>query len=85
MTEGRLCQVQLLDDRKLELLVQPKLLSYELVDLVSSHFNLKEKEFFGLAFFSDNGQCKWLQMDRRVLDHDFVKKHGSIALNFLVR
>ncbi|XP_061840927.1 FERM domain-containing protein 4B isoform X3 [Nerophis lumbriciformis] len=85
MTEGRLCQVQLLDDRKLELLVQPKLLSYELLDLVSSHFNLKEKEFFGLAFFDDNGQCKWLQMDRRVLDHDFSKRQGSVALNFLVR
>ncbi|XP_035501284.1 FERM domain-containing protein 4B isoform X2 [Scophthalmus maximus] len=85
MTEGRLCQVQLLDDRKLELLVQPKLLSYELLDLVSSHFNLKEKEFFGLAFCDDNGQRKWLQMDRRVLEHDFSKKPGSIALNFLVR
>uniref|UniRef100_A0A672J5U7 FERM domain containing 4Bb n=1 Tax=Salarias fasciatus TaxID=181472 RepID=A0A672J5U7_SALFA len=85
MTEGKLCQVQLLDDRKLELLVQPKLLSYELLDLVSSHFNLKEKEFFGLAFFDDNGQCKWLQMDRRVLEHDFSKKAGVIALNFLVR
>uniref|UniRef100_A0A671U7I2 FERM domain containing 4B n=1 Tax=Sparus aurata TaxID=8175 RepID=A0A671U7I2_SPAAU len=85
MTEGRLCQVQLLDDRKLELLVQPKLLSYELLDLVSSHFNLKEKEFFGLAFCDDNGQRKWLQMDRRVLDHDFSKKSGPIALNFLVR
>ncbi|XP_068997440.1 FERM domain-containing protein 4B isoform X3 [Embiotoca jacksoni] len=85
MTEGRLCQVQLLDDRKLELLVQPKLLSYELLDLVSSHFNLKEKEFFGLAFFDDNGQCKWLQMDRRVLEHDFSKKPGAISLNFLVR
>ncbi|TMS16312.1 FERM domain-containing protein 4B [Larimichthys crocea] len=85
MTEGRLCQVQLLEDRKLELLVQPKLLSYELLDLVSSHFNLKEKEFFGLAFFDDNGQRKWLQMDRRVLEHDFSKKSGPIALNFLVR
>ncbi|CAJ1084744.1 FERM domain-containing protein 4B-like isoform X1 [Xyrichtys novacula] len=85
MTEGRLCQVLLLDDRKLELLVQPKLLSYELLDLVSSHFNLKEKEFFGLAFFDDNGQRKWLQMDRRVLEHDFSKKSGSIALSFLVR
>nr|XP_046253163.1 FERM domain-containing protein 4B-like isoform X3 [Scatophagus argus] len=85
MTEGRLCQVQLLDDRKLELLVQPKLLSYELLDLVSSHFNLKEKEFFGLAFFDDNGQRKWLQMDRRVLEHDFSKKSQPIALNFLVR
>ncbi|KAM8830432.1 FERM domain-containing protein 4B isoform 2-T3 [Synchiropus picturatus] len=85
MTEGRLCQVQLLDDRKLELLVQPKLLSYELLDLVSSHFNLKEKEFFGLAFCDDNGRRKWLQMDRRVLDHDFSKKSSSVALNFLVR
>ncbi|XP_054465118.1 FERM domain-containing protein 4B isoform X2 [Anoplopoma fimbria] len=85
MTEGRLCQVQLLEDRKLELLVQPKLLSYELLDLVSSHFNLKEKEFFGLAFFDDHGQRKWLQMDRRVLEHDFLKKSGPVALNFLVR
>uniref|UniRef100_A0A3B3VEU1 FERM domain containing 4B n=1 Tax=Poecilia latipinna TaxID=48699 RepID=A0A3B3VEU1_9TELE len=85
MSDGKLCQVQLLDDRKLELLVQPKLLSYELLDLVSSHFNLKEKEFFGLAFFDDNGQCKWLQMDRRVLEHDFSKKPGAISLNFLVR
>lgn len=32
---------------------QPKLLSYELLDLVSSHFNLKEKEFFGLTFLND--------------------------------
>ncbi|XP_068561320.1 FERM domain-containing protein 4B-like isoform X2 [Cebidichthys violaceus] len=85
MTEGRLCQVQLLEDRKLELLVQPKLLSYELLDLVSSHFNLKEKEFFGIAFFDDHGRRKWLQMDRRVLEHDFLKKSGPVALNFLVR
>lgn len=93
---------------------QPKLLSYELLDLVSSHFNLKEKEFFGLAFLNDqyvnhhrlrmcgcasgadvqvspcflllcSGQRKWLQMDRRVLDHDFSKKAVPVALGFLVR
>ncbi|XP_051961177.1 FERM domain-containing protein 4B [Xyrauchen texanus] len=85
MTEGRLCQVQLLDDRKLELLVQPKLLSCELLDLVSSHFNLKEKEYFGFTYVDDIGQCKWLQLDRRVLEHDFSKKSGPIALHFLVR
>uniref|UniRef100_A0A8C1UI11 FERM domain containing 4Bb n=1 Tax=Cyprinus carpio TaxID=7962 RepID=A0A8C1UI11_CYPCA len=85
MTEGRLCQVQLLDDRKLELLVQPKLLSRELLDLVSSHFNLKEKEYFGFTYVDDIGQCKWLQLDRRVLEHDFSKKSGPIALQFLVR
>ncbi|CAB1353564.1 unnamed protein product [Coregonus sp. 'balchen'] len=74
MTEGRLCQVHLLDDRKLDLLVQPKLLSRDLLDLVSSHFNLKEKD----------GQSKWLQLDRRVLDHDFTEKTGPLELKFLV-
>ncbi|XP_048878161.1 FERM domain-containing protein 4B isoform X2 [Brienomyrus brachyistius] len=85
MTEGRLCQVHLLDDRKLELMVQPKLLSRELLDLVSSHFNLKEKEYFGITYTGDTGQCKWLQLDRRVLDHDFSKRTGPISLKFLVR
>ncbi|XP_072553260.1 FERM domain-containing protein 4B isoform X2 [Salminus brasiliensis] len=85
MTEGRLCQVHLLDNRTLELLVQPKLLSRELLDLVSSHFNLKEKEYFGFTFTDETGHCKWLQLDRRVLEHDFSKKSGPIALNFLVR
>ncbi|XP_029550482.1 FERM domain-containing protein 4B isoform X2 [Salmo trutta] len=85
MTEGRLCQVHLLDDRKLELLVQPKLLSRDLLDLVSSHFNLKEKEYFGLFFIDDTGQSNWLQLDRRVLDHDFTKKTGPLELKFLVR
>nr|XP_015202753.1 PREDICTED: FERM domain-containing protein 4B isoform X2 [Lepisosteus oculatus] len=85
MTEGRLCQVHLLDERKLELLVQPKLLARELLDLVSSHFNLKEKEYFGITYIDDTGQCNWLQLDRRVLDHDFSKKPGPVALKFLVR
>lgn len=35
--------------------------------------------------FSSSGQCKWLQLDRRVLEHDFSKKSGPIALLFLVR
>ncbi|XP_030632989.1 FERM domain-containing protein 4B isoform X2 [Chanos chanos] len=85
MTEGRLCQVLLLDDRKLELLVQPKLLSRELLDLVASHFNLKEKEYFGIAFTDETGQNNWLHLDRRVLEHNFCKKSGPLELKFLVR
>ncbi|KAK2163133.1 hypothetical protein LSH36_85g07064 [Paralvinella palmiformis] len=50
MSEGRKTQVILLDDRRLDLLVQPKLYSTELLDIVASHFNLKEKEYFGLSF-----------------------------------
>ncbi|XP_026117218.1 FERM domain-containing protein 4B-like isoform X2 [Carassius auratus] len=85
MTEGRLCQVLLLNDRQLELLVQPKLLSRDLLDLVSSHFNLKEKEYFGISFIDEKGQANWLQLDRRVLDHDFSKKSGPLELKFQVR
>lgn len=32
---------------------QPKLLSRELLDLVASHFTLKEKDYFGLCFIDD--------------------------------
>ncbi|XP_059800295.1 FERM domain-containing protein 4B isoform X1 [Hypanus sabinus] len=85
MVEGRHCQVNLLDDRKLELLVQPKLLSRELLDLVASHFNLKEKEYFGITFIDDTGQSNWLQLDRRVLDHDLPKKTEPVALFFSVK
>ncbi|XP_067398356.1 FERM domain-containing protein 4B isoform X2 [Emydura macquarii macquarii] len=85
MTEGRHCQVQLLDDRKLELLVQPKLLSRELLDLVASHFNLKEKEYFGITFIDDTGQNVWLQLEHRVLGHDLPKKPGPVILYFAVR
>ncbi|XP_037535067.1 FERM domain-containing protein 4B [Nematolebias whitei] len=85
MTEGRLSQVLLLDGRKLELLVQPKLLSRELLDLVASHFNLKEKDYFGLCFKDNNGQNNWLQLERKVLDHDFSKTSGQLELKFLVR
>ncbi|XP_032505866.1 FERM domain-containing protein 4B isoform X2 [Phocoena sinus] len=85
MTEGRHCQVHLLDDRRLELLVQPKLLSRELLDLVASHFNLKEKEYFGITFTDDTGQQNWLQLDHRVLDHDLPKKPGPTVLYFSVR
>ncbi|KAM3914584.1 FERM domain-containing protein 4B isoform 1-T1 [Leptodactylus fuscus] len=85
MAEGRHCKVHLLDDRKLELLVQPKLLSRELLDLVASHFNLKEKEYFGISFLDDTGQFAWLQLEQRVLDHDLPKKSGPVTLYFVVR
>ncbi|KAG7454327.1 hypothetical protein MATL_G00258500 [Megalops atlanticus] len=85
MTEGRRCQVHLLDDRKLELLVQPKLMAKDLLDLVASHFNLKEKEYFGISYTDDTGHFSWLQLDRRVLEHEFPKKSGPVVLFFCVR
>lgn len=72
--EGRRSEVILLDDRRVELLIQvnelksienmndyfvvsnfiqPKLFAGDLFDIVASHFNLKEKEYFGLAFLDE--------------------------------
>ncbi|XP_018410939.1 PREDICTED: FERM domain-containing protein 4B [Nanorana parkeri] len=85
MAEGRHCKVHLLDDRSIYFLSQPKLLSHELLDLVASHFNLKEKEYFGISFLDDTGQYSWLQMEQRVLDHDLPKKPGAVTLYFVVR
>uniref|UniRef100_UPI00358E4C89 FERM domain-containing protein 4A-like isoform X2 n=1 Tax=Myxine glutinosa TaxID=7769 RepID=UPI00358E4C89 len=85
MSEGRWCQVQLPSSRTLELLVQPKLLAKELLDLVASHLSLKEKEFFGINFLDELNLCQWLQLDRRVLEHDFPRHPASLLLRFAVR
>lgn len=34
--------------------LQPKLTSRDLLDLVASHFKLKEKEYFGLCYQDDS-------------------------------
>ncbi|OQV23252.1 FERM domain-containing protein 4A [Hypsibius exemplaris] len=90
MAEGRSCQIVLLDGKKIEIFVQPKLFSGELLDIVCSHYNLKEKEYFGLANQDETGNFSWLQLDKRVLDpaHDFVlaqKKQKFLVLHFMVK
>ena len=65
-SSGRPASVILLDERRLELHVQPRMYAGELLDLVASHCQLKEKEFFGLAVVDENGHYQWLQLDRKV-------------------
>ena len=56
---GRNASIVLLDERRLEMLIQPRLYAGELLDLVASHCMLKEKEYFGLAVVDENGQYTW--------------------------
>merc|ERR1719328_379266 len=83
--EGRATQVVLLDDRRLELVVQPRLYAGELLDLVASQCGLREKEYFGLAVVDDAGHYTWLQLDRKVLDHDLPRKPMTLTVHFLVK
>ncbi|XP_035227416.1 FERM domain-containing protein 4A-like [Stegodyphus dumicola] len=80
MSEGRQSQVVLLDERRLDILIKPKLYAGELLDMVASHFSLKEKEYFGLAYVDDTGHYSWLQLDRRVLEHEFPKRSAQSTL-----
>lgn len=56
---GRNASIVLLDERRLEMLIRPRLEAGELLDLVANHCQLKEKEYFGLAVVDDNGQYTW--------------------------
>jgi len=84
-SDGRATQIVLLDDRRLELVVQPRLYAGELLDLVASQCGLREKEYFGLAVVDDAGHYTWLQLDRKVLDHDLPRKPQTLTVHFLVK
>ncbi|ESO07214.1 hypothetical protein HELRODRAFT_110730 [Helobdella robusta] len=84
-TDVRTVHIILPDDDQLEVIVQPKLYTYELLNLVSSHKALKEKNYFGLSYRDESGHYQWLQLERRVFDHDYPKKIGLITLYFAVK
>jgi len=82
---GRNASIILLDERRLELHLQPRMFAGELLDLVAAHCQLREKEFFGLAVVDENGHYQWLQLDRKVLDHDLPRKPATLTVHFLVK
>lgn len=87
MSVGLRVEVVLLDDRRLQLGVGPRLLTHELLAMVASHFTLKEHCYFSLAVVDTTGHYQWLSHDRRVMDHDAVRSSGGahVTLYFLVK
>ncbi|KAH9409906.1 FERM domain-containing protein 4A, partial [Tyrophagus putrescentiae] len=73
ISNARLGEVILLDGRRVEIKIQPRLFAGDLFDMVASHFNLKEKEYFGLAFLDETGQYSWLNLEKRVLEHEYAQ------------
>jgi len=84
-TDGRSAQIVLLDERRIEVLIQPRLHAGELLDLVAQQSGLKEKEYFGLAVVDDAGHYTWLQLDRKVMEHDLPRKPLMLTVHFLVK
>ena len=44
---------------------------------------MQEKEYFGLAVVDEAGHYTWLQLDRKVLDHDLPRKPIVLTVHFL--
>ncbi|XP_042230584.1 streptococcal hemagglutinin-like isoform X2 [Homarus americanus] len=87
MSLGVRVEVVLLDDRRLQVNVGPRLLTHELLAMVASHFTLKENQYFSLALVDSTGHYQWLSHDRRVVDHDVVRtlNGAPLTLYFLVK
>nr|CAB3260569.1 uncharacterized protein LOC100175529 [Phallusia mammillata] len=86
MSDGRKCSVYLPNERKLELTLQSKLLGKDLLDIVASHFKLKEKEYFGIAYKTEGGYFAWLQDEKKVLEHEIARKSGRVIdLQFAIK
>ncbi|PIK45283.1 putative FERM domain-containing protein 4A isoform X2 [Apostichopus japonicus] len=85
MSEGKRAQVILLDKKKVELTIGPKLSGRDLLDLVVSYCSLKEKEYFGLAFLDDTNHYNWLQRDKNVLDHELPRPPQGEPLTLYFR
>lgn len=83
MTSHRKWNIFLPNDRKLEFKVQPKHTGKDLVDIVASHLNLKEKDYFGITYDVD-GCCGWIQDEKNCLSHDIAKK-SRVDLKFAVK
>ena len=43
------------------------------------------QEYFGLAVVDESGHYTWLQLDRKVLDHDLPRKPSTLTVHFLVK
>lgn len=85
MIEPRLTSVILLDGSQLDFLISPDFLTCDLVDMVASNLGLYDKDYFGLSFIDSTGHRNWLQLDKKILDHDLPRKNGVLTLYFTVK
>ncbi|RUS75315.1 hypothetical protein EGW08_016936 [Elysia chlorotica] len=84
--DNKICRRRsLLRPHRKYIFIQPKLYASDLLDLVASHFKLREKHYFGLGFYDETYHFNWLQGEKRVLDHEFPKKTGLLVLHFSIR
>lgn len=85
MIESRLAKIILLDGSQLDFHITPEILTSNLLDMVASYLTLKDKEYFGISYMDSTCHRNWLQLDKKVLDHDLPKKSNILIFFFRVK
>ena len=84
--ESRLAKIILLDGSQLDFYITPEILTSDLLDMIASYLTLKDKEYFGISYMDATNHRNWLQLDKKVLDHDLTKtKNNLLVLFFRVK
>lgn len=79
MSEGRQCKIVLLNGQRLDIIVQSKLKTSDLVEITLSHFFVKEQHCFGLYTVESN-YVYWLDPKKNVLDNEFLRRDGPLTI-----
>jgi hypothetical protein len=82
MMESKLAKIILLDGAQLDFYLTPEILTSDLLDMISSYLTLKDKEYFGISYIDATMHRNWLQLDKKVLDHDIPKKANNLLILF---
>lgn len=85
MIESRLAKIILLDGSQLDFHITSELVTGNLLDMVASYLNLKDKGYFGISYLDSTCHRNWLQPDKKVLDHDLPKKTNILVFFFRVK
>lgn len=54
--------------------------------LVCTILNAQERYYFGLEYTDHKGDLEWMQLDKKILKHDFPKMKGDhLTIRFRIR
>uniref|UniRef100_A0A3P9HIJ5 FERM domain-containing protein 3 n=1 Tax=Oryzias latipes TaxID=8090 RepID=A0A3P9HIJ5_ORYLA len=78
-----LCTIRLLDDSELSCIIQKDTKGQFLLDHVCNHYNLLEKDYFGIRYVDPEKQRHWLEPNKPVVRQ--MKSHQPYMMCFRVK
>eukprot|EP00051_Salpingoeca_urceolata_P001249 m.39564 g.39564 ORF g.39564 m.39564 type:complete len:1241 (+) comp11285_c0_seq1:36-3758(+) len=79
-----LCLIRLLDGRTLQLYAEPNTTGQNFLDQICGMLNAMEQYYFGLLFLDHKGDPDWIDLEKKILKHEFPKS-DHLELEFRIR